>query len=106
MWDFEDFKDSTITTTTKTRIKDKGQVITSYYLDKTYDVDMQPIEESIKAKTWGNDIEATYQFYSDIELAVEDVIVFKNKPYMIEKVIDWISYKIYAIKEVDVRVDG
>lgn len=106
MWDFEDFKDSTITTTTKTRIKDKGQVITSYYLDKTYDVDMQPIEESRKAKTWGEDIEATYQFYSDVDLAVDDVIVFKGKTYMIEKIIDWISYKIYAIKEVDVRVDG
>ena len=106
MWDFEEFKDSTITTTTKTSIKDKGQVITSYTLDKTYDVDMQPIEESIKAKTWGNDIEATYQFYSDIELAVEDVIVFKNKPYKIEKIISWISYNIYAIKEVDVIIDG
>ena len=100
------FKDSTITTTTKARIKDKGQVITSYYLDKTYDVDMQPIEESIKTKTWGNDIEATYQIYSDVDLAVDDVIVFKGKPYKVEKMIDWISYNIYAIKEADVIIDG
>ena len=106
MWDFEDFKDSTITTTTKTRIKDKGMLITSYTLDKTYDVDMQPIEEATKVKTWGKDIEATWQMYTDIDLEEEDVIVYNNKSYSIEKKIDWISYKIYAIKEVDIKVNG
>ena len=106
MWDFEEFCDSTITTTIKSTIKDKGQLITSYFLDKTYNVDIQPIEESTKTKTWGSDIESTYQFYSDLDLTVEDVIVFKNKPYKIEKIIPWISYNIYAIKEVDVIIDG
>lgn len=106
MWDFEDFKDSTITTTTKTRIKDKGQVITSYYLDKTYDVDMQPIEESTKTKTWGNDIESTWQVFCDEDMNVGDIIIYNNKSYSIEKKIDWISYKIYAIKEVDIKVNG
>ena len=106
MWDFEEFCDSTITTTIKSTIKDKGQLITSYFLDKTYNVDIQPIEESTKTKTWGSDIESTYQFYSGLDLTVEDVIVFKNKPYKIEKIIPWISYNIYAIKEVDVIIDG
>lgn len=106
MWEFDEFCDSTITTTVKSSYKNKGQLITSYTLDREYNVDMQPIEASRKAKTWGEDIEATYQFYSNVDLAVDDVIVFKGKTYMVEKVIDWISYKIYAIKEVDVRVDG
>lgn len=106
MWEFDEFCDSTITTTIKSSYKDKGQVITSYALYKTYDVDMQPIEEATKVKTWGKDIEATWQMYTNIDLEEEDVIVYNNKSYSIEKKIDWISYKIYAIKEVDIKVNG
>ena len=104
MWEFDEFCDSIITKTTKTVIKNRGQVITSYKPTESFSVDIQPIEQSTKTKTWGNDIEATYQIYSDVDLAVDDVIVFKGKPYQVEKVIDWISYNIYAIKEVDVKI--
>lgn len=98
------FKDFTIYTTTKEATKNLGNILTTYLKKTAVQCDIQPVEESAKAKTWGNDIEATWQVFCDEDMNVGDVIIYNNKSYSIEKKIDWISYKIYAIKKVDVEV--
>lgn len=100
------FKNFVINTTTKTTTKNLGREITFYTISTPIQCDIQPIEESIKTKTWGNDIESTWQVFCDEDMNVGDIIIYNNKSYSIEKKIDWISYKIYAIKEVDIKVNG
>lgn len=98
------FKDFVIHTTTETTAKNLGSVITSYVKFSAIQCDIQPIEEATRAKTWGEDIEATLQIWCDEALNVGDIIVYNNEAYAIEKVIDWISYRNYAIKKVDVEI--
>lgn len=100
------FKDFTIYTTTKETTKTLGNVLTTYLKKSAVQCDIQPIEENTKTKTWGNDIESTWQVFCDEDMNVGDIIIYNNKSYSIEKKIDWISYKIYAIKEVDIKVNG
>lgn len=100
------FKDFTIYTTTKETAKTLGNVLTTYLKKAAVQCDIQPIEESTKTKTWGNDIESTWQVFCNEDMNVGDIIIYNNKSYSIEKKIDWISYKIYAIKEVDIKVNG
>ncbi|GKX65833.1 hypothetical protein [Inconstantimicrobium mannanitabidum] len=66
--------------------------------------DIQPIEEKAITYTWGNDIKSNFQMYCDELFMVDDVIIYNNKTYSIEKVIDWGDYKLYAIMSVDVVV--
>ena len=100
------FKDFTVYTTTKTTTKNLGREITYYTISTPIQCDIQPIEESTKTKTWGNDIESMWQVFCDEDMNVGDIIIYNNKSYSIEKKIDWISYKIYAIKGVDIKVNG
>lgn len=100
------FKNFVIHTTTKTTTKNLGREITFYTISTPIQCDIQPIEESTKTKTWGNDIESTLQIWCDEDLNVGDVIVYNNEAYVIEKLIDWVSYKIYAIKKADIEVEN
>lgn len=60
--------------------------------------DMQPIDESTKAKQWGNDTQASITIYTDTNLNVGDYVYSDDKLLEVEKVIDWVIYKIYALK--------
>lgn len=99
------FKNKEVWTTTKTTIKDnKGQLIVKYDKGIRFLCDVQPVTaESIK-KTWGIDLESSKQIFSDVFLKVGDIVLYKNVSYEIEKKVEWDSYNIYAIKEMDVKI--
>lgn len=99
------FKNATIYTTTKETSKNAiGQVLTTYKKDKEISINMQPITEESKAKDWGNDIDATYNMYSDTHLQVGEIISYNNKAYKVIKAIYWNTYNLYALLEADVEV--
>ena len=99
------FKNATIYTTTKETSKNAiGQVLTTYKKDRGISVNVQPITEQSKQKDWGNNIDATYNMYSDITLEVGEIISYNNKSYRINKAIYWNTYNIYALLEADVEV--
>ncbi|WP_346879024.1 hypothetical protein [Clostridium sp. UBA7791] len=100
-------KNASIETTIKTTYKNNiGQVIIEGWKKNgnVYRVGIDPIDIKAIKCTWGEDIEAKYQVYADEELLIGDIVVWKNKVYEIEKAIDYINYRIYAIKSVDVEV--
>jgi hypothetical protein len=89
-------------TTTKNEI---GQEIHGYTKGTaSTSCDVQPIDEKDIKYTWGNDIESRYKVFCDESFEVGDVIIWRDKVYEIEKIIDWIDYKIYAIKSSDEEV--
>ncbi|MBS5937757.1 hypothetical protein [Clostridium sp.] len=99
------FKNSTVYLTTKTKAKNKiGQLIEVYKKDKAFYGDIQPIDEKALKYTWGEDIKANLQLFADENTQVNEIIVCDDKSYKIEKRIDWIDYKIYALLEADVEV--
>ena len=100
------FKNCTIITTKYTEVENSvGHPIKSYAKDVDYMVNIQPIEQKQVEKTWGSDLESTYQMYFDEMLNVGDVISWNNRAYEIEKVIDWVNYKLYALNESDVIIN-
>ncbi|WP_195954410.1 phage collar protein [Clostridium tertium] len=99
------FKNKTVYLTIKTKTKNKiGQFIEGYKKDKSIQCNIQPMDEKAIKYTWGEDIKASYQLFSDEDIPVNNILVYDNKTYKIEKKIDWIDYKIYALLEVDVEV--
>lgn len=99
------FKNATIYTTTKETSKNAiGQVLTTYKKDRRISVNMQPITEQSKQKDWGNDIDATYNMYSDVHLQVGEIITYNDKSYRVSKSIYWNTYNLYALSEADVEV--
>lgn len=97
-------KDIYLATFTTTR-NEIGQEINAYTKSPTpIPCDIQPIDEKGIKYTWGEDIKATFQVFCDELLKVDDIIVYKDKVYKVERVIDWSDYKIYAIKSSDEEV--
>jgi hypothetical protein len=82
-----------------------GQEINTYTKSSTpIPCDIQPIDEKSYKYTWGEDIEATFQVFCDELFKVDDIIVYENKIYKVEKISDWTDYRIYAIKSSDEEV--
>lgn len=99
------FYDKKLYLTIETKVKNKiGQLIEVYKKDKVFNGDIQPIDEKALKYTWGEDIKSSYQLFSDEDILVNNILVYDNKAYKIEKRIDWIDYKIYALLEADVEV--
>ncbi|WP_346913759.1 hypothetical protein [Clostridium sp.] len=101
------FKNKTIETTIKTKVKNKiGQLVDEGYKKdgNSYRVNIQPMDIKSIKYVFGEDIIADFQMYHDGILNVKDIIVMDNKIYSIEKVILWNTYNLYAIKSVDVEV--
>lgn len=98
------FKNATLELLKEIKVKnDMGQIVKSYKkTGEGYRVNIQPIEQKAYKYTWGEDIKSTLQVYSDIDLKVNGIISINSKCYKVEKKIDWIDYKIYAILETDV----
>ncbi len=101
------FKNKTIETTIKTKVKNKiGQLVDEGYKKdgNSYRVNVQPMDIKAIKYVFGEDIIADFQMYCDELLNVKDIIVMDNKTYSIEKAIPWNTYNLYAIKSVDVEV--
>ncbi|MGG7159177.1 hypothetical protein [Clostridium perfringens] len=81
-----------------------GQIIKKYSKDVDYKGNIQPIEEKAIKYTWGEDIKSKLQLFTDVDLAVTDLILYNNKSYAVEKIVNWKDYFIYAILESDVTV--
>lgn len=99
------FKNKIIYLTVKTKSKNKiGQVIEEIRRTRAIKCNIQPIEQKAIKYVFGEDIKSSLQMFSDEELQVNEIIVYDDKAYKIEKKIDWTTYKIYALLEVDVEV--
>lgn len=103
---FSYFYNNEIYLATKSTARNEiGQEIDGYVRKITaIKCDVQPIDEKGVKYTWGEDIESNLQVFCDELLEVDDIIIFNNKVYQVEKVIDWGDYKIYAIKSSDIEV--
>lgn len=65
-------------------------------------VTYMPIEEKGKEMVWGADIKARIQLIDDKDclfLKPKEYLLLNNQVFMIEKVIEWLDYSIYAIVE-------
>lgn len=99
------FYNKTYFTTKYTKNKNKiGQWIKGYSLDQSYPCDIQPIDERAYKYTWGEDIKSNIQMFSDESLKVDDIVIYNNKTYKIEKKVKWDNYNIYALLESDVTI--
>lgn len=99
------FKNSTVYTTLKTKGKNKiGQLVEGYKSDKAIQCNIHPVDEKSIKYVFGEDIKSSLQMFSDENILVNNILVYDNKTYKIEKKINWIDYKIYALLEVDVEV--
>lgn len=100
------FYNKEVYTTIKTKDKNnKGQIIVTYKKDSLFKADIQPITEKSKKINWGINLSSTKEMYADIELKVGDIIIYKSRTYEIEARVEWDTYSIYALKEVDVNVN-
>lgn len=102
---FNWFYDKSFFTTKVIEQKVLMQLQKLYIKDKEFDCDIQPIDEKAIKYTFGNDIKSRLQMFSNENLEVNDIIIYNNKSYSIEKKIQWDDYFIYAILESDVIVD-
>ena len=99
------FYNKTISLTVETSEKNAiGQCIKHYRKGEDIACDVQPIDEKGYKYTWGQDIKSNLQVYCDEILNVDDVVIYNNKVYKIEKKIPWDDYNIYAILEADIKV--
>ncbi|MDC4240052.1 hypothetical protein NE398_07735 [Clostridium tertium] len=99
------FKNKIIYITKNTKLKNKiGQIIEGYIKDRAIKCNIQPIDEKSFKYTWGEDVKSSYQLVTDEDIQVNKILVYNDKAYKIEKKIDWTTYKIYALLEVDVEV--
>ena len=99
------FADTIMYKTEKTEINHAGHISTSYTkLDDAYYVNIQPIDEKAIKYTWGSDIKSNLSMYSDVDLKIGDIIVINDKAYVIEKIIAWSTYSLYALLESDEEV--
>ena len=90
---------------TKTKVKnDLGQIIENYNKSKSFKADIQPMTEKSMTRTWGRNLEATLEMYTDIALKVDDIVLYNNETYVIEARVNWDSYSIYALKDCDINV--
>lgn len=91
-----------------TRVESKkntiGQIIKKYVLEKEYKADIQPIDEKSFKYIWGNEIKSNLQMFCDENLQVNDLIVYNNTAYRIEKKVPWDDYNMYALLESDVSI--
>lgn len=68
-------------------------------------VDIQAITlEKVKA-LYGYDVKATYKMYCDETLDEADIILYNDKTYKIEKIIEWDDYSIYLLSETVIDIE-
>lgn len=102
---FSYFYNKEVYTITKTKVKnDLGQLVESYSKDKSFKADIQPLTEKSMTRTWGRNLEATLEMYTDIALKVDDIVLYNNETYVIEARVNWDSYSIYALNDCDINV--
>lgn len=93
------FYDYEVFTATLEEIRNEiGEVEKVFVKGNSFYGDIQPIDESTKAKTWGDDTQATFTLYADKTLYNGDYVYYKEQLFEIEKKVDWMNYKIYALK--------
>lgn len=99
------FYNNVIYKTIISKIKsDTGRIIEGYKKDVAIKCDIQPIEEKSMKSTWGIDIDAQYQVYSDEIFDVGNILILNDRTYEVVKNIDWVDYSLVAIKLVDLKV--
>ena len=98
------FYDKTFFTTTLVEEKIHMQVIKKYVKSDSFDCDIQPMDEKTIKYVFGEDIKSRLQMYCDENLNVDDVIIYNNSSYRIEKKIPWDDYYLYALMEWDCEV--
>lgn len=81
-----------------------GQLINFYKKEETCKCNMQPVDEKAIKYTWGSEIKSNLQMFTDENLEVNDIIIYNNKAYRVEKIVPWGDYNVYAILESDVTV--
>lgn len=84
-----------------------GQVTSINTKDSmAYAVNIQPIEEKSIKYTFGKDIQATVQAYTDKDIFYTgDYVIANNKVYEVEKKVPWNTYDLLALKEVDLEIE-
>lgn len=87
-------------------VDEYGVSIDGYTKKMTIDCDIQPTGiEKIK-KSYGYNIEANFEMYSDEELEESDIVLWSNKTFKVEKIIPWDDYCISLLKQEDVKLNG
>lgn len=91
---------------TNDAVDEYGVSVDGYMKDTSIECDIQPTGiEKIK-KTYGYDIEANYEMYSDENLNESDIVSWNNETYKIQKIIKWDDYCISLLKQEDVKLNG
>lgn len=80
-----------------------GQDIKTYTIDESIECDVQPSNQYILKKTFGDGIESLFIVFCDYDLKVGTVVRFSNNYYEINGKVDWVDYKIYSLKGCDVN---
>lgn len=80
------------------------QIKKTYYKDKEFKVNMQPITEKAIKTVWGSKIKAKWQMITDKSLKVNDIVIYKNTSYRIEDKKEWLTSTVYALIESDVII--
>lgn len=99
---FYDFVINTLTFTTNEN--EIGQELKTYSIDKIINCDVQPSNEYIIKKTFGDDIESVFTVFCDDDLVTGTHVMFNNNIYEINGKVDWVDYKIYSLKGCDINV--
>ena len=68
-------------------------------------VDIQPIAEDKVNQSYGYNIEANYEMYSSQLLQESDIVVWNDKTYKVQKIVQWDDYYISLLKEEEVDVN-
>lgn len=70
--------------------------------------DVQPYSAEKLEKQYGYKVECTKRIFCDIydEIQESNIVVYRNKTYKIQKIIEWDDYLEIAILEYEVKLDG
>lgn len=70
--------------------------------------DVQPYSAEKLEKDYGYKVECTKRIFCDIydEIQESNIIVYRNKTYKVQKIIEWDNYLELMILEFEVKLDG
>lgn len=77
------------------------QEIETYEVDYMFLADVQPSNDKINYKTFGETSEADFIIYADELLELGDVVEHKDRLFRVENRTCWDDYNVYGIKEIE-----